>query len=152
PENVMYGALQRHAAGQSEKRTVRIYAETNRFERCEDSPDLSSFYKPFRWSKDELEMLIEAAKLNEVARRRNRAEEPADATDDDEDRAEDQPTPAYTSATVTFLKELPSHVADPKWHEANKVRYQNVLRDPTQRLVEMLRSQFVGRLSPEVAG
>jgi hypothetical protein len=50
------------------------------------------------------------------------------------------------------MTELPGHVNDAKWHDANTDRYNEVLRDPTRRLVEMLRSEYMERLSPEVAG
>ena len=152
PAIVLHDALPRHGIEQTEKRTVRIFPGIHRFERCDDSPDLSPFYRQLEWSKAELDKLLEAVKLDEAARRRKRDEAPSPESDDDDDSSEDQSTPGYTSATVAFLKELPSHVNDPKWHDVNKERYQNVLRDPTQRLVELLKSQFIERLSPEVAG
>lgn len=105
--------------------------------RCEDSPDLSLFHRQFRWIKTELEKLVEAAKIDEAARRRNRNAEPSQA-EDEEDPAESQTAPGYTIATVEFLNELPGYVNDGDWHEANKTRFYNVLRDPSRRLVEML--------------
>ena len=151
PEHLVYEAFPKHHVEQTDKRTIEIFPDVHRFERCEDSPDLSSFHREFRWLKTEMEKLVEAAKIDEAARRRNRNEEPSQA-EDDEESAESQTTPGYTSATVEFLKELPAHVNDGEWHEANKARFQNVLRDPSRRLVEMLSTQYIERLSPEVAG
>jgi len=151
PEPVVYEAFPKHRVEQTDKRSIEIFPDVHRFQRCEDSPDLSSFYRQFRWIKSEMEKLVEAAKLDEAARRRNRNEEPSQA-DDEEDTTESQTTPGYTSATVDFLKELPAHVNDGDWHDANKARFQSVLGDPSRRLVEMLRTQYIERLSPEVAG
>ena len=151
PEHVVFGAFPKHRVEQTDKRTIEIFPDVHRFERCQDSPDLSSFHRQFRWIKAEMEKLVEAAKIDEAARRRNRNEEPSQA-EDEQDSNESQTTPGYTSATVEFLKELPAHINDVNWHEANKARFQNVLRDPSSRLVEMLRTQYIERLSPEVAG
>ena len=86
----------------------------------------------------ESEKLVEAAESPELA--------------EQDDSTEATPFTGYTNATVEFLNELPAHVNDTSWHQANRDRYCNVLRDPTRRLVEMLRSKYVERLSPEVAG
>jgi hypothetical protein len=150
PEQVVYEALPKHGVEQTDKRSIEIFPEVNRFERCDDSPDLSPFYRQLKWSKAELEKLVEAAKIDEGARRRNRDQEPSPG--DEEESSENPTAPGYTSATVEFLKELPAHVNDGDWHEANKTRFHNVLRDPSGRLVEMLRAQYIERLSPEVAG
>jgi hypothetical protein len=48
--------------------------------------------------------------------------------------------------------ELPEHVSDGAWHERNKRRYEHLLRDPSQAIVEELRTQYIQRLSPTVAG
>jgi len=151
PENVVYEALPKHGVEQTDKRSIEIFPDVHRFERCQDSPDLSPFYRQSRWGKAELDKLVEAAKIDAAARRRNRNQEPS-GTEEEEDPTDSETAPGYTSATVDFLKELPSHVSNADWHEANKDRYCTVLRDPTRRLVEMLRTQYIERLSPEVAG
>ncbi len=43
------------------------------------------------------------------------------------------------------------HVNDGPWHKKNKVVFQQVLRDPTNRLVESLRTDCVQELDAEVA-
>ena len=48
--------------------------------------------------------------------------------------------------------ELPEHVSDGAWHEKNKRRYEQVLRDPSQAIVDELRTRYIQRLSPTVAG
>ena len=60
--------------------------------------------------------------------------------------------PSYTDQSVAYLLELPAHTEDAEWHEKNKKRYQSVLRDPTQNLVEELRARYIQQLSPIVAG
>ena len=58
----------------------------------------------------------------------------------------------YTKSTIDYLEELPEHTKDSEWHKKNKSRYEQVLRDPTRELVKQLRTQYIQRLSPEVAG
>ena len=53
---------------------------------------------------------------------------------------------------MAFLLELPAHTEDGDWHELNKKRYQTVLRDPSQNVVEELRAKYIQPLSPVVAG
>jgi MoxR-like ATPase len=47
---------------------------------------------------------------------------------------------------------LPAHTNDAAWHERNKRRYERVLRDPARTIVEELRSRYIERLNPAVAG
>lgn len=49
------------------------------------------------------------------------------------------------------MLELPSRTNDGEWHALNKDRYERVLRDPTQVLVESLRSTYISQLDPAVA-
>jgi len=154
PEEVVYDALPNHPIGKViEKRTIRIMPGTHRFERCTDSPDLEPYHRQLEWSPAEVTKLMEAVKIDEAARNRNRDDPSADALQADED---DSPSsdyaPGFTTATVEFIEDLSDHTTDGEWHEDNKQRYRNVLRDPTQRLVELLRAWYIERLSPEVAG
>jgi hypothetical protein len=76
PEQVVYEAFPKHRVGQTDKRLIEIVPNFHRFERCkDDSPDLSSFYRGFQWIKPEMEKLVEARKIDDAARRRNRNEE-----------------------------------------------------------------------------
>ena len=50
------------------------------------------------------------------------------------------------------MKELSQHTEDADWHEKNKKRYEQVLRDPTRELVEQIRTKYIQQLSPEIAG
>ncbi|MFO0905861.1 MAG: hypothetical protein U0939_22830 [Pirellulales bacterium] len=155
PEEVVYEALPHHPIGKlKEKRTVCIIPGTHKFERCSASPDLAPYYELITWTPAELSRLVEAVKLDEAARKHNQDESSVDddlATDDD-DGAQGEAAPGYTTATVDFVRELAQNTSNGKWHEANKKRFQNVLRSPTQRFVELLRNAYIERLSPVVAG
>ena len=73
PEEVVYDALPNHPVGKvTEKRTIQILPGANRFERCADSPDLSPYYRELHWSEVERARLVEASKIDEAARQRNR--------------------------------------------------------------------------------
>ena len=69
-----------------------------------------------------------------------------------EDEIDSEAKPGYSEQTVAFLLELPDHDSDGAWHERNKRRFQHVLRDPSQAIVDELRTRYIQRLSPPVAG
>jgi uncharacterized protein (DUF2461 family) len=154
PSAVVHDSVPRLPFGTlKQKRTLRIFPGKHVFERCEESPDLSPFYRSLTWSDVEREKLIEAVKIDEAARRRNRNDEDDDTlTEVEQDELGDSSSPGFTTATVAFLTELPEHITDAEWHEKNKDRYREVLQRPCQVLVEMLRDGYIERLSPEVAG
>jgi len=83
------------------------------------------------------------------------AEEDPEATSTEQNAAdiegEGEPSPGLTDRTVEFLEELVEHADDGAWHERNKRRYELVLRDPCQSIVDQLRTQYIQRLSPAVA-
>ena len=58
----------------------------------------------------------------------------------------------YTGDTIKFLKELGQHAEDSRWHERNRERYEEVLRGPTRDLLDQVRTRFVQKLNPKVAG
>ena len=71
---------------------------------------------------------------------------------EEEGELESEEKTGYNDQTVAFLLELPEHISDRAWHERNKRRYEHVLRDPSQAIVDELRTRYIQRLSPTVAG
>ena len=85
PEEIVYEALPRHSIGKlKEKRTIRIIPGVNRFEGCTNSPDLTPYHREVECSEIERATLIEAAKLDEAARKRNREQSDTTQTTDEE--------------------------------------------------------------------
>jgi len=155
PSGVVNDSLPQIPIGKiSGKHTVRILPQVNQIERCDESPDLEPYYAAIHWTNGEMVRLIEAAKIDEATRRRNRGNR--EGTDDDAsgelDETDEVVELGFTSATVEFVRELPLHVGDGGWHKENKLRFQRVLRDPARSLVESLRAKYIESLSPEVAG
>jgi hypothetical protein len=153
PGGIVHTALPQIPYGKvKDKQTLRILPGKNVFERCEGSPDLSIFYRSVTWSKGEKAKLIEAVKIDEAARSRNRGESDDSSIETDPDELQASDTPGFTTATVEYVLQLPAHATDGAWHTKTKERYQAVLRGPCNALVEMLRTGYIERLSPEVAG
>jgi MoxR-like ATPase len=73
-------------------------------------------------------------------------------TTEEENEFDSEAKPGYSEQTLEYLLELPEHVNDRAWHEKNKRRYEQVLRDPSQAIVDELRTRYIQRLSPTVAG
>ena len=153
PASIVHDALPHFPVPKlKEKRSIEILSEKNVFERYSDSPDLSPFYRCISWSDEEKGKLIEAVKIDALARKRPRNDDDEALTDVEQDELGDKTTPGFTTATVAYLSELPAHVTDGAWHEKTKDRYRAVLQGPCHSLVEMLRDGYIERLSPEVAG
>ena len=75
PGKIVHNAMPHFAVGKTlDKRSVEILPSKNVFERCGGSTDLSPYYRSIRWSEAEKTKLIEALKIDKVARRRNRGE------------------------------------------------------------------------------
>ncbi|MDB5342470.1 MAG: hypothetical protein JWP89_847 [Schlesneria sp.] len=152
PASIVHAVLSQLPVGQlKDKRTVTIFPEKNVFQQCLNSPDLSPYHRIVDWSHDERAKLVEAAKIDEASRRRNRGEDTS-TTGGDQDEGTENDSPGFTAATVEYVNELPAHVTDGAWHEKNKTRYQTVLQAPTLALVNSLKQRYIQKLSPEVAG
>ena len=154
PETVAYNALPGHPVGtNADSRTIRILPERNRFEKCQDSPDLKPYYQKLEWSDAEFTKLVEAVKIDVAARKLNRGgSDNEESNSDDDGLSSIDKSPGYIDATVEFVEQLAHHTEDKDWHDENKHAYQDFVRDPTKKLLELLRSHYLERLSPEVAG
>ena len=151
PESLVYPALLQLADGLSSgMKTIEVFPTEHRIAGCDKSPDLRPFYVTSALTSDEIAKLTEAVKLDEAAKHSGSVEQEDESSTDTGD--DEEPLLRYTSSTIAFMKELPQHTDDADWHEANRKRYEQVLRDPTRELVEQIRTQYIQQLSPEVAG
>jgi uncharacterized protein (DUF2461 family) len=132
-------------------KTVEVFPDTHSVKNAPNAPDLACYYVQSDLLQDELSKLVEAIKIDHAAKRAD-LDSDAEAGEEKSEDADEEGTPFFTTATVTFLKELPDHVQDAEWHERQKLRYQQVLREPARLLTEALRDNCIERLSPEVAG
>lgn len=151
PEDVAHVAFGELPTGKDGTyKTLEVFPETHSVKNAPNAPDLSPYYVQSELLQEEVSKLVEAIKIDHAAKRADQDIE-AEAAEDSEG-ADEEGTPFFNTATVTFLRELPDHVQDAEWHEKQKLRYQRVLRDPARSLVEALRDNYIERLSPEVAG
>ena len=152
PEDIAHIVFEELPTGiDGTKKTVEVFPDTHSVKNAPNAPDLSPYYVQLELLKDEVSKLVEAIKIDHAAKRAYQGIE-AEPTEEESEGPDEEGTPVFTTATVTFLKELPDHVQDANWHEQQKLRYQRVLRDPTRFLADALRDKYIERLSPEVAG
>ena len=164
PEDVAFDAFGKLPANRSgEHKTVEVSTDDHQLKNAPFAPSFAPFYVSSPLTEEEIAKLQEAINTDDLIKQ-ERLE--ADATqevasdeganhDDDEvgdDEWDGDVSPGYMDETVAFLLDLPAHVEDAAWHEKNKKRYQTVLRDPSQNLVEELRAIYIQQLSPVVAG
>jgi hypothetical protein len=144
PDKLAFRSLATINASQSGPKTIVIDRETNRIRNAGDSPDLTPYRRSISLTTEETNVLAAAIKqdaaLKEIAN--------DDTEGDDELIVADLD---YTQATVDFVTALEDHTSDGAWHKKNKLVFQQVLRDPTNRLVESLRTDYVQELDAEVA-
>lgn len=162
PEDVAFAAIDRlpgNASGTN--KTVEISADDHNLKNAPFAPGFEPYYLKSPLTAREIEKLLEAIKTDDLIKQERLAAEEDHITTGDTDNADNteatddwsgESTPTYTAETVAFLLELPAHSEDGPWHESNKKRFQTVLRDPSQDLVEALRAQYIQPLSPVVAG
>jgi hypothetical protein len=141
------------------RKTVFISVSDNQLKDAPDAPSFAPYYVRAEITDAEKAKLVEAVKTDDYIKqeRTSATEEESESSSpaasieaDDDTEAEKSPT--YTQQTVEFLLELPDHVEDGEWHEKNKRRYQRVLRDPSQSVVEQIAVRYIQRLNPAVAG
>lgn len=145
PDDVAIRTLTTIPVNQSGSKTVYIKVNEQRIKDALDSPDLRPYYKKITLSEIEVEALVAGIKQDSAAKELDAAVE------DEDDGIEAETSDYYTQDSVDFLLQLPQHTSDGDWHSANRVRYEQTLRDPTRVLVESLRANYVARLDPEVA-
>ncbi|TWU54897.1 5-methylcytosine-specific restriction enzyme B [Rubripirellula tenax] len=149
PDEVAFRSLATVQENQSGVKTVFIDLRTQRFSYASDAPDLTSYYREINLSDAEIEALAASVKQDAAAK-----ELAVSQSDDEEDSLDDESLDSerYNQQTVDYLLELPEHTTDGEWHVANKERFELVLRDPTNHLLEALREDCISRLDPAVAG
>lgn len=85
PESVMYDAVPRHPVRQvKEKRTVQIKPNVQRFEQCEESPDLQPYYRALKLSVEELGVLNAGYKTDTLVKLDRKRESEAVASETSE--------------------------------------------------------------------
>jgi MoxR-like ATPase len=149
PDHVAFRCLATVPENKSGLKTIYIDIGTQRFSYASDAPDLTPYYREIDLSETEIEALAASVKQDAAAK-----EFAAGENSDDEDSLDDEvlASDLFDQQTVDYLLELPDHTSDAQWHLANKDRYERVLRDPMNHLIETLRADCIFRLDPEVAG
>ena len=144
--------------GQTGRKTVIISLADQQLKGVPNPVNCEPFYVLAELTPAELAKLTEAIKTDDNIKQERiavieGAQESGDQVVEGAD-GESAPTetPIYTFQTEQFLRELPEHVKDSDWHEENKGRYQRVLRDPSQFIVDQLAARYIQRLNPAVAG
>jgi len=133
-----------------QKYTLQIKTEKQRIERFDASPDLTPYYRRIQLAGQELLILKESREADASAKK-ERETAHGEGTSDVDD-GEGDSLLGFTTATVKFVKELPSHTTDGEWHENNKQDYRRLLRNPCQTLVDELQRRYGSSLNPEVFG
>jgi hypothetical protein len=162
PEDVAFdafGKLRTHA--KSESKSVEVSPDDHQLKKAPGAPSFAPYYGHVALTDAEVAKLMEAIKTDDNIKQQRLATEAAAAEEGiegtpaqsiaDDVEAEVEPSPGLTDRTVEFLEELADHVEDAPWHERNKRRYELVLRDPCQAIVDQLRTRYIQRLSPAVA-
>jgi MoxR-like ATPase len=160
PEDVAFPAVaQLPTDPVYERKTVLISTDDHQLKNAPDAPSFAPYYIRAELTEGEVTKLVEAIKTDDNIKQVRHApideqsgSDEAGASIIDDDDEDEEASPRYSDQTVEFLLELPSHVDDAKWHERNKQRYEYVLRDPSQAIVDQLRARYIQRLSPVVAG
>jgi MoxR-like ATPase len=158
PEDVAFAAFAELPINANHpNKTVELFSNDHRLKNAPSAPSFEPFYVSSPLTDGEIQKLQEAIKTDDLIKQERLAAEAGDvATGEDvsEDDGDESAEvgPGYTDETVAFLLELPAHTEDGEWHEQNKKRYQSVLRDPSQNVVEELRAKHIQPLSPVVAG
>jgi hypothetical protein len=165
PEDVAFDAFSKLPTDADGSRTVEVFPENHQLKNAPNAPSFAPYYVQTELTDGERSKLLEVVKTDDNVKQERRAaakdatdEQPRDqslsATTDieEDDDSNVEAKPVYTDETVAFLLELPDHVSDGAWHERNKRRYEHVLRDPSQAIVDGLRTRYIQSLSPTVAG
>jgi hypothetical protein len=143
PDKLAFRSFATITLSQSGPKTIVIDRATNRLRNAGDSPDLTPHLRSFSLTGDEVDAIAAAIKQDTASK-----EVIADDEEIDEEIAIDLD---YSQATVDYVLALCEHTSDGVWHKKNKSRFQEVLRDPTNRLVESLRTSYIQELDADVA-
>lgn len=150
PEDIAFDAIGRVPRTKHDLWSIEISPEDHQVKNAPGAPSFAAFYVRAELTEAERAKLLEAIKTDDSIKQERQAADDEDGSDDE--TTDDEPLPGFTNETVAFLLELPEHVNDGPWHEANKRRYERVLRDPSQAVVDQLRTRYIEEISPVVAG
>ncbi len=157
PEDVAFDAFSRLLAkSKNETGSVEIGLEDHQLKQAADAPNFGKYYAQSKLTETEIPKLAEAIKTDDNIKLERLASSESDGADPTNDQATDdsldEPPLVYNEQTVKYVEELASHTGDGEWHEKNKKRYEQVLRDPSQYIVDELRTRYIQKLSATVAG
>jgi hypothetical protein len=165
PEDVAFPALDGlPTKARSDTKTVEISPDDHQLQNAPSAPNFEPYYLKVALTEAERAKLVEAIKTDDNVKQERAAEaeqiegEELDSTEaagesgEEPDESDSEAKPGYSAQSVAFLLELPEHVNDKAWHQRNRRRYQQVLRAPSQAIVDELRSRYIQRLNPAVAG
>jgi hypothetical protein len=167
PEDIAFDAFGRLPTNPrwSESKTVEVWPEDHKLKNAPFAPSFEPYYVRAEIAEAETAKLLEAIKTDgnlkqerAAAVKESTGEETGEVrgttapAGEEQDEFDSEAKPFYSAQTVEFLLELPNHVNDKAWHERNRRRYERVLRDPSQAIVDELREKYIRPLSPIVAG
>ncbi len=141
PDKLAFRSFATITASQSGPKNIVIDRSTNRFRNAGDSPDLTPHFQTVSLTSEEVNAVAAAIKQDAASKEILGGDE-----EDDEESSLD-----YSQATVDYVLALCDHTNDAAWHTKNKSRFQQVLRDPTTRLVDSLRTKYIQELDADVA-
>ncbi len=160
PEDVAFAAVELLPKDDvTGRKTVLISPEDHQLKHAPGSPSFAPYYTRAELTEAERAKLLEAIKTDDNIKQQRLASEDEEGADREGNEVltidgggDEEASPGFTDQTVAFVMELPKHIEDGPWHERNKRRYEHVLRDPSQAIVDQLRRRYIQRLSPVVAG
>jgi MoxR-like ATPase len=159
PEDVVFAAVEFLPKDDfTGRKTILIAPEDHQLKHAPGAPSFAPYYTRAELTEAERAKLLEAIKTDDNIKQQRLASEDEEVADGEpnevltDDGGSDGASPGFTDQTVAFLVELPQHIEDGPWHERNKRRYEHVLRNPSQIVVDQLRTRYIQRLSPVVAG
>ena len=143
PDKLAFRSFATITVSQSGPKNIVIDRATNRLRNAGDSPDLTPYFQSVSLTAEEVNAIAAAIKQDAASK-----EVIASDEEEEDDRAIDL---EYSQATVDYVLALCDHTSDGVWHKKNKSKFQQVLRDPTNRLVESLRTSYIQKLDTDVA-
>lgn len=143
PDKLAFRSFATIQVSQSGPKNIVIDRATNRLRNAGDSPDLTPYFQSVSLTAEEVNAIAAAIKQDAASK-----EVIASDEEEEDDLAIDL---EYSQATVDYVLALCDHTTDGVWHKKNKSRFQQVLRDPTNRLVESLRTSYIQKLDTNVA-
>jgi hypothetical protein len=143
PDKLAFRSFATIPESQSGPKNIVIDRATNRLRNAGDSPDLRPYFHSVLLTAEEVNAIAAAIKQDAASK-----EILAGNEEDEEDSSLDLD---FSQATVDYVLTLCDHTNDGDWHKKNKSRFQQVLRDPTTRLVDSLRTSYIQELDADVA-